>query len=187
MWPLEDEIFGIPVGSTEPLFLTILAIHVAVALVAVVTGVVAMVSRKGSPRHTRGGRLYFYAICAVFATATGLALLRWSETYYLFFIGAVAFTASLIGVLHRKRHRPGDTPHIIGMGVSYIALLTGFYVDNGPNLPLWELLPSWAFWVLPTAVGAPIIDIATVRWAGRRRQEGDAEADNHGGEWRDED
>ena len=171
MWSLEDEILGIPVGSTEPLFLTILAIHVLVALVAVVTGVVAMLSRKGSPRHTRAGRWSFYAICAVFATATGLALLRWSETYYLFAIGAVAFTSSLIGVLHRKRHRPGDTPHILGMGVSYIALLTGFYVDNGPNLPLWELLPSWAFWVIPAAVGAPLIVISTVRWAGRRRKE----------------
>lgn len=179
----EDGILGVPVGSTEPLFLTILAIHVVVALVAVVTGLVAMLSRKGSPRHTRGGSWYFYAICAVFATATGLAALRWFETFYLFAIGAVAFTSSLIGVLHRKRHRPGDAPHIIGMGVSYIALLTGFYVDNGPNLPLWELLPSWAFWVIPAAVGAPLIAISTTRWTGRRRKERiNASAENRGRE-----
>ncbi|WP_112274001.1 hypothetical protein [Lentzea terrae] len=27
------------------------------------------------------------------------------------------------------------------MGGSYIAMLTAFYVDDGPRLPLWQLLP----------------------------------------------
>ena len=44
-----------------------------------------------------------------------------------------------------------------GMAASYILLLTAFYVDNGRNLPLWRLLPQWAFWVLPSAVGLPIL------------------------------
>jgi hypothetical protein len=43
------------------------------------------------------------------------------------------------------------------MGGSYIALFTGFYVDNGPNLPLWDRLPSLAYWVLPSLVGVPLI------------------------------
>jgi hypothetical protein len=43
------------------------------------------------------------------------------------------------------------------MGTSYILMLTAFYVDNGPNLPLWRELPDLAFWVLPSAVGAPLI------------------------------
>jgi rsbT co-antagonist protein RsbR len=34
------------------------------------------------------------------------------------------------------------------MGASYILMLTAFYVDNGPNLPLWSELPWLAFWVL---------------------------------------
>jgi hypothetical protein len=36
-------------------------------------------------------------------------------------------------------------------------MLAAFYVDNGKNLPLWRELPQWAFWVLPTAFGLPII------------------------------
>ena len=28
------------------------------------------------------------------------------------------------------------------MAASYVALLTGFYVDNGPQLPLWDRLPT---------------------------------------------
>jgi hypothetical protein len=43
------------------------------------------------------------------------------------------------------------------MGTSYILLLTAFYVDNGKNLPLWKELPQIAFWLLPSAIGAPII------------------------------
>jgi hypothetical protein len=43
------------------------------------------------------------------------------------------------------------------MGLSYVAMLTAFYVDNGPHLPLWDRLPNLAFWLLPSAIGIPII------------------------------
>jgi hypothetical protein len=43
------------------------------------------------------------------------------------------------------------------MGTAYVAMLTAFYVDNGPHLPLWDRLPTVAFWLLPSAIGAPII------------------------------
>jgi hypothetical protein len=43
------------------------------------------------------------------------------------------------------------------MGGAYIALFTGFYVDNGPHLPVWDRLSSLAYWTLPSLVGAPLI------------------------------
>ena len=43
------------------------------------------------------------------------------------------------------------------MGASYILLLRAFYVDNGPHLPLWRLLPSLAHWLLPSLVGVPVL------------------------------
>ena len=49
------------------------------------------------------------------------------------------------------------------MGVGYVAMLTAFYVDNGPHLPLWDRLPTLAFWLLPSAIGAPIIGGAVIR------------------------
>ena len=150
-------ILGDQVGSTAPVFLAFLAVHVLAGLSAVVTGAVAAFSRKGSPRHIRAGRWYYRAISTVFATATVLAAMRWQQDYYLFIIGAVAFIAATIGYLHRRRHRPGDTPHIAGMGTAYVAMLTAFYVDNGPHLPLWDHLPTLAFWLLPAAIGAPLI------------------------------
>ena len=49
------------------------------------------------------------------------------------------------------------------MGISYVALLTAFYVDNGPHLPLWDRLPTVTFWLAPTLIGAAIIRRALTR------------------------
>jgi len=50
------------------------------------------------------------------------------------------------------------------MGLSYILMLTAFYVDNGKNLPLWRDLPYIAYWLLPGAIGVPLIVNALSRW-----------------------
>jgi hypothetical protein len=158
-----SQILGDEVGSTAPVFLAFLAVHVAGGLTAVAAGAIAALARKGSSRHIRAGRWFYGAITIVFASATILAAMRWRQDYYLFIIGAGAFTAATIGYQHRRRRRPGDTGHITGMGISYVAMLTAFYVDNGPHLPLWDHLPTLAFWLLPSAVGAPIIVRAVIR------------------------
>jgi hypothetical protein len=158
-----SRILGDQVGSTAPVFLAFLAIHVIAGLTAVITGAIAALARKGSPRHVRAGSWYYRAITIVFATATALAIMRWRQDYYLFVIGAIAFTAATVGYQHRRRHRPGDTTHITGMGIAYTAMLTAFYVDNGPHLPLWDRLPTLAFWLLPSAIAAPLIARAVLR------------------------
>ena len=152
-----SKILGDQVGSTAPVFLAFLAVHVLAGLTAVAAGAVAALSRKGTTRHIRAGRWFYLAITAVFVTATALSIMRWRQDYHLLIIGAVAFTAATIGYLHRRRHLPGDTGHIMGMGTGYVAMLTAFYVDNGPHLPLWDRLPPLAFWFLPAVIGAPII------------------------------
>jgi hypothetical protein len=177
-----SHILGDQVGSTAPLFLVFLAVHVLAGLTAVICGAVAALARKGSPRHIRAGRWYYNAITTVFLTATALAAMRWRQDYYLFIIGAIAFTAATLGYLHHHRHRPGATGHIVGMGVSYIAMLTAFYVDNGPHLPLWDRLPDLALWLLPSAIGAPIIARAVMdaRRATPARGQIDAAPAEHG-------
>ena len=49
------------------------------------------------------------------------------------------------------------------MGIGYTAMLTAFYVDNGPHLPLWDRLPILAFWLLPAAIATPLIARAVTR------------------------
>jgi hypothetical protein len=158
-----SRIMGDQVGSAAPAFLAILAVHVIAGLAAVITGAIAALARKGSPRHIRVGRWYYRAITAVFATAAALAAMRWAQDWYLLVLGTVAFAAATAGYLHRRRHRPGDTGHIAGMGIAYTAMLTAFYVDNGPHLPLWDRLPALAFWLLPSGIAAPLITRAITR------------------------
>ncbi|WP_425954870.1 hypothetical protein [Xylanimonas sp. McL0601] len=157
-------VLGELVPSSNPAFLAVLAVHVVAGLTAVVTGATTALSRKGGARHVRFGRRYYWAIGVVFVTATALAAMRWRQSAYLFVIGAAAFSAATIGYLHRRRHRPGHTGHIVGMGVSFVLLLTAFYVDNGPRLPLLEHLPVLVFWLAPSAIGAPLIARGVVRY-----------------------
>ena len=164
-----SRILGDQVGSTAPAFLAFLALHVLAGLTAVLTGAIAALARKGSPRHIRAGRWFYRAITVVFATAIALAAMRWRQDYDLFLIGAVAFTAATVGYLHRRMHRSGDTGHIAGMGIGYTAMLTAFYVDNGPHLPLWDRLPVLAFWLLPAAIATPLIARAVLRARRARR------------------
>jgi hypothetical protein len=73
-------------------------------------------------------------------------------------LGALAFASALFGRSAMKRHWPAWVRlHISGMGASYIFLLTAFYVNNGKNLPGWRELPVVAYWILPAAIGIPII------------------------------
>ncbi|MDP4510050.1 DUF2306 domain-containing protein [Nonomuraea turcica] len=157
----EIDIAGIPVPDAGPLFLTVLTVHIAAGLTCVTCGAVAVASRKGAARHRRFGRIYLWALGVVFASMTVLSVIRWSHNAHLFVIGTVAFALALVGYLGRRR-RP--YLHIAGLGGSYIALLTGFYVDNGPHLPGWDRLPAWALWILPSLLGLPVI----ARAIGRR-------------------
>ena len=55
------------------------------------------------------------------------------------------------------------------MGIGYTAMLTAFYVDTGPHLPLWDRLPVLAFWLLPAAIATPLIARAVLRARRARR------------------
>src|ERR1019366_2731925 len=153
------------VPTTAPVFLAFVGVHITAGLICVITGAITARSRKGRGRHSKFGDAYFAGICALFATATALAVMRWREDYGLFLIGSAAFSLALVGFLARRRHWPGDRAHIIGMGGSYVAMLTAFYVDNGKQLPLWDRLPTFAFWVLPSLVGVPLIWRALRKYA----------------------
>jgi uncharacterized membrane protein len=151
-------IAGIVVPSVSPVFLSIVAVHIVIALTAVVAGVVAMLSQKGAGIHVRFGTIYFWSLFGVFVSATALSFMRWPENRHLFFIGAAAFLLALVArTAARARWHQWARIHLIAMGSSYIALLVAFYVDNGRNLPLWRELPSVTYWLIPVAAGVALI------------------------------
>ena len=164
----EATIFGLEIPSAGPVFTAALALHVISGMTAVVSGALAASARKRTGRHPRAGTVYLWALAGVFATATVMASIRWREDWHLFLVAVVAAGLGLFGWRARRRRRPGwVTRHATAMGGSYIALLTGFYVDNGPQLPLWQRLPHWSFWFLPSLIGLPLI-----WWALRRFRRG---------------
>ena len=102
------------------------------------------------------------AIGRVGFTATAMAVIRPARDWYLALLGALAFALAAAGRDYRRhparrpwRRWPGHIPHILAMGGSYTVLLTAFYVDNGKNLPLWDRLPTAAYWTLPALVATP--------------------------------
>jgi hypothetical protein len=161
---LASQIFGIHVPDSRPVFLAFVAAHVVVGVTSVVAGGLAASARKQPGRHPRAGTVYLWGISGVFATGTVLAALRWSHSWHLFIVGTVAFGSAMLGWQARRRrwHR-WMIWHGTAMGSSYIALLTGFYVDNGKQLPLWNQLPQVSFWFIPAAIGIPLIVRALVR------------------------
>ena len=159
------EIFGLPIPDAGPIFATALVLHILSGLTAVITGALAATARKRPGRHPRAGRVYLWGLGGIFTTATIMAAIRWHEDAHLFAVAVIAFSLGLYGYRARRHHRPGWPPHhAIGMGGSYIALLTGFYVDNGPFLPLWNRLPHLTYWLLPSLVGIPLIRVALRRF-----------------------
>src|SRR5262249_27094225 len=153
----EIVILGIPIPSDDPFFLTTLAVHVPVGMLAVAAGLVAMLQSKGPGPHPKAGSVYYWSLCIVFITASVLSFLRWVENYHLFILGLLAFAAASLGRTARRLSPPWLKVHVISMSSSYVLMLPAFYVDNGKNFPLCRELPQWAFWVLPSLFGIPII------------------------------
>jgi hypothetical protein len=149
-------------------FAALLVCHVPAGVVCVVAGAVATLSPKRRGRHPRFGTIYYSALVVVFVTASAMAFLRWSEDAYLFVLGTISFGSGSAGYLARRvQWRGWLTCHILGMGLSYVVLMTAFYVDNGPRLPLWNQLPVVAFWTVPSLIGLPLIARALVRYGNR--------------------
>lgn len=152
------DIAGIEIPSTNPVFLTVVGVHVLLGLACVGTGAIAMLSRKRAGRHPFNGTIYFWCLAGVASTAASLAAVRWTEDYHLFILGALSFASAFLGRRARRdRWRHWVKLHITGMGASYVLLLIAFYVDNGKSLPLWKELPPSAYWLIPAAVGIPLI------------------------------
>ena len=150
--------FGVPVPSVDPVFLAVVRFHIVVGIVCVLAGVTAMLSRKGRGRHSTWGTIYYWCLAIVVGTATGLSVVRWAENYHLFLLGTGSLMAATVArTALRQRWRNWVRLHIIGMGSSYILMLTAFYVDNGKNLPIWKELPEIAFWLLPAGFGIPLL------------------------------
>jgi hypothetical protein len=149
---------GLHIPSDNPVFITILAVHIVSAFICVVAGIVAMFAKKQPGIHPKAGTIYYWSLLTVFITVTIIAIGRWTEDYYLFILGLISFGSAFMARLAVKgKCQKWSIIHITGMGFSYIILITSFYVDNGKFLPVWKDLSPIVYWLFPSAIGVPII------------------------------
>ncbi|WP_276374266.1 hypothetical protein [Chryseolinea sp. H1M3-3] len=75
------DLFGIPIPSTDKVFVGFVIVHIIISLVAVATGVLAMLAHKTSARHKKNGKIYFWSISCSFVTVLILSFMRWRTLF----------------------------------------------------------------------------------------------------------
>lgn len=147
------------------LFEVILSIHIGLGMICLLSGMVSMLAAKKKGRHTRWGEVYHGAYAALAATAIMLAIWKWSEIAYLFYIAVFSYGLAIYGYLARKQKwKSWLQHHIRGMLGSYIGAVTALLVNIGDSIPLLNMLPSLFYWFLPTVIGSPLIYIVGRRY-----------------------
>lgn len=150
--------FGVPIPSDNKVFLIFIGIHIILGLTCTISGIVAMMSKKGRGTHSKAGKIYYWGMTALFTTVIITSIMRWPYNIHLLIVGTMAYFFTFLGRrIARKQKANWTRLHTICMGISFVLLMTGFYVDNGKNLPFWNQFSYLFFWIFPTAVGIPII------------------------------
>ena len=90
-------VLGIPIPSSSPVFLGIVAVHVAAGIICTFAGIAAMLSPKRSGRHPIAGSVYYWSLVVVFVTMAAVSILRWPANNHLFIVGILSFGASVVG------------------------------------------------------------------------------------------
>jgi hypothetical protein len=86
-----------------------------VGIICVVAGIAAMLSQKRRGRYSTFGTIYYWCLSVLVVSATGLSLVRSTENYHLFFLGALSFIVATIA--HRfaaKLALPAQSVNILG-------------------------------------------------------------------------
>lgn len=102
---------------------TVLLAHIIIGVVAVGVGVGALITRKGSPRHRRFGRMYVYSISLVAGSGIILSLVQWSP--FLLLIAVFSFYLAFSGYRVLSRKRDGE-PTAVDWAAATLTLTMGF-------------------------------------------------------------
>ncbi len=131
-----------------------LSVHVASGVLALALGPVALLAARSQHRLFPSLRVaYHWTVLLVCATATVVSVLAWSRLWWLVPIAALAYSLALAGHLGSKRDWPAWV-RAHGWGGSYIALVTALLVVAARGV---SALLEAAAWLLPAAIGTPVI------------------------------
>ena len=97
----------------ETLIVTLRWIHIVAGMLALGLAPAAMLTVKGGRAHRRWGKIYFWSMAVVAATAVSLGL--WRPKIFLALLAVFSFylAFSAYRALFRKRPAPGQGPRAI--------------------------------------------------------------------------
>jgi hypothetical protein len=117
---------------------TLLMFHIAAGCTAFVTAPIALLTAKGGKAHRQAGKIYFWAMAVVAATAVALGILR--PILFLALVAIFSFYSAFSGyrVLSRKRPLAGSGPQALDwaaalftFAASFALFLTGTFFHFG--------------------------------------------------------
>ncbi len=131
-----------------------LGIHIAAGFVALFMAPAAMLTQKGGKSHRRWGKIYFWAMAVVAATAT-VVVFAFGATFFLFLVAIFSFYLALTGyrALYRKRPQAGDKPGLLDWAASCTALAGGLGLVAWGALLLYAGDSREGFAPVPIALG----------------------------------
>lgn len=143
-------------NARDTLHLTLIFAHVGAAMLSLITGVGAMVTRKGGPRHRLIGKIYFWGMFVTNGVA--LVLLMWRLNLFLLGVTILSFYAAFTGyrVLYRKRPDQGQGAALLDWAAAAIATTMGLALIINSVMGFFGL---GAFGIPPLASGASIVVI----------------------------
>ncbi len=99
-------------------------VHVICGFAALVTGIVAFLLRKNTPKHKKAGIVYFYLMTVIFVTAIFLSIVK--SMLFFFFIAVFTYYSCLVAyrALKLKNLHKGQKPAWIDWAIQVIAGLT---------------------------------------------------------------
>ena len=153
-----------PGAPHSTMLLPVVGSHILGGLICIVSGIGAMLSEKRRGRHVSFGSIYYWFLGWVCASGTFLGALHWSQDYYLVLLAILSIGSASIGRMAHRRHWQGWAyTHVVGMSLSYVAMLTAFSVEDGENLLLGRDIPHILYWFLPSLIAVPLVTRALMR------------------------
>ncbi|RZS92462.1 hypothetical protein [Aquimarina brevivitae] len=132
----------------ETIITYILYIHILAGTLSLITGAIAILSKKGRANHNKAGRIYFLAMTVVFITGIVIAGYRFNR--FLFLIAFLSYYSVFSGVrfLKLKKLHKGQRPKwydwtagiVNGLANSIFILLGIYYLLARPGINSGALL-----------------------------------------------
>lgn len=102
-----------------------LILHIITGFIALGTGFLSMLNRKGAKSHRLTGKIFFVAMTGVFITAVFISIVK--SLAFLFMVGFFSYYLACSGyrILHVKKYEGKQIPTRLDWAISGIGILAG--------------------------------------------------------------